>query len=128
MKKMIKIAILLATLLLVTGIAFAGSIGSCSCYEAVWTDLDDNTSTPYCCEYICINEGNNTGQWGGMDLYLFFDSMNKKVLGYSSNGDICTAYWKYHGDDYSIINGIHKCSNSHRLAFRGVKTDLDKCK
>jgi hypothetical protein len=128
MKTMLKLAVLMGALLLLTGVVFAKPPSDCYCYEAVWTDLDDNISTPYCCEYICLDEANNTGQWGGMDLFLFFDSMNKQVLGYAVNSDICTAYLKYHGDDYSVISGIHNCSGSHRFAFRGVKTGLDECK
>jgi hypothetical protein len=127
MKMTLKLTVLLAALLLLSGVGFAGSIGNCNCYEFVWTNLENNISTPYCCEYICLDEANNTGQWGGMDLSLFFDYMRKQALGYDSDPLTCTAYFKFHGDDYSVVNGIHKCSNSPRLAFRGVKTDLDKC-
>jgi hypothetical protein len=123
MKIMVKLAVLLATLLLLTGIAFAQSCEN-YCYEVTVTDLDDSTNTHTGCIglQLCAD---NTGYMNspfGTDMSLFFDSMRDQALGYDRNAPSCVGYFKFHGDDLYILKGIGYCEGE-RHTIKGHQKD-----
>jgi hypothetical protein len=126
MKMMVKLAVLLATLLLLTGAAFA-QIYDCDCYEFTATKADDPSVQYTFNGTVCLDEENNYGYvCGGFDsvvldmqLSLFLDSMRDQGLGYNDN---CLGYFKSHGDDHYVITGISYCYGD-RYTIRGHKTD-----
>jgi hypothetical protein len=139
MKTMVKLAVLLATLLLLTGVAFA--IPPCECYELSYNFLDDPglivIQVPWLIK-ICF-DGDNEGTIYGLCSYicdpgdpffLFFDSMNEQALTYHTNLGTCVAYLKFHGDDQHVINiisYIESISSAYRMTFRALKTDMSYC-
>ena len=73
MKKIVKMAVLLATLLLLTGVAFADD-----CYEVTCTNLDTGYKITH---PVYIDVYSNPGRFDGLcatdgNLTKFFDSMN----------------------------------------------------
>jgi hypothetical protein len=127
MKMMVKLAVLFATLLLLTGAAFAQSF-NCNCYEVTLTDLDGSPDTWTEFVEICFDDDNvgHTDLCGESELYMFFDSMREQALTYHSNAGVCVAYLKFHGDDQYVVTGI--VFGEGRATFRGHKTDeISKC-
>jgi hypothetical protein len=123
MKMIVKLVVLLATLLLLTGVAFAEP--PCAYYEYSYTGLD-NPDTGITCTELCFNYGESNGQYSSFceyygSLALFFDSMNKEALAYSINNDV--GYLKFHGDRLYIFNGIFSCGGGSRFEVRGHKVD-----
>jgi hypothetical protein len=125
METMVKLAVLLATLFLLTGVAFAQ--GVCDYYEYTYTGLDDPFETGMSCTQLCFNYGEPYGMYTLFcgyygNLTLFFDSMNKEALAYSINNDV--GYLKFHGDRLYIFNGIFYCgSGGYRYEVRGHKVE-----
>ena len=120
MKKMVKIAVLLATLLLVTGVSFAGNCWQ-ECYEVTVTDLDDPTNTHTGCIYINFFDNTMESPFG-TDMSLFFDSMKEQVLIYDDSDPSCVGYVKFHGDNLYIIKGIGYCEGE-RHNIKGHQID-----
>ena len=128
MKMMVKLVFLIATLLLISGIAFAGA--DCSCYEIIKTDLEDPSHTWADFVEICFDEDNvgHTDLCGGTEMYMFFDPMREQALTYHSNEGVCLAYLKFHGDDQYVVTGILFGYGGLRTTFRGHKIDdISKC-
>jgi hypothetical protein len=132
MKMMVKLAVLFAILLLVTGVAFSAD---CDCYEVSGTALDvPATDTRFV--RICFDYGDNIGEIYGLcpslcappePLFMFFDSMNEKALTSYAHGGItrCVTHFKFHGNNQNVLTGIH--FNGIRWTIWGHKTDDSNC-
>jgi hypothetical protein len=120
MKTMVKLAVLITTLLLLSGVSFAQPCDS-ACYEVTVTDLDDLTNTHTGCIYINFCEGTMDSPFG-TDMVFFFDSMKEQALVYSDSDPSCVGYLKFHGDWQYIITGIGYCVGE-RHKIRGHKVD-----
>jgi hypothetical protein len=132
MKIMVKLIVLFATLLLLTGVSFADD---CACYKVRGTALDvPGTDTSFV--RICFDYGDNIGEIYGMcpslcaprePLFMFFDSMNEHALTSYAVGGItrCVTHLKFHGDNQYVLTGIH--FNGFRWTLRGHKTDDSYC-
>jgi hypothetical protein len=111
MKTMIRLGVLFAGLLLLTGVAFAADdfIELCGCYEITATDAHDSSIQETFVASVCLNYETNTGlactEFGGAELSLFPGSI-LKVLAY---GDSCVGSFKFHGSDKNVITGIGHC-------------------
>jgi hypothetical protein len=131
MKTMVKLAVLMATLLLVAGVALAEW---CECYEINYTSLDGVGGSGTFGSVICFdydNKGNanyfcTPPCTSGPPLYMFFDSMNKEAIMYTDAFGQCTVYFKFHGDDNYAVTGITD-SAGYRYEFRGHQVDMDYC-
>ena len=124
MKTMVKLTVLLATLLLLAGVAFAGT--PCDSYEFRYTDLDNPGSSGTWCVELCFNYEEQSGAFLGFcdmgvpgNLVLFFDSMKKQALMYNP---VTVGYLKFHGDRLFIFTGIEDCDGT-RYEIRGHKVD-----
>jgi hypothetical protein len=125
MKPIIKLGVLFATLLLLTGVAFATNGEHCSCYAITLTYLENPENNELIPVYICFdsdNVGTISDLCHGSDLYMFFDSMNEQALTYLSNAGFCAAYLKFHGDDQYVVTGII-VNDLGRATFRGHKVE-----
>jgi hypothetical protein len=129
MKKMVKLAVLLATLLLVTGVA---SADWCDCYEVTCKNLDHPDMDPithnvnFCFEpEDPTSDYNNFGGLCNDEGYmaLFFDSMSMQALAFSSESNPL-AYLKFHGDGPFVVGGIVYCYGD-RWTIRGHVVDYD---
>jgi hypothetical protein len=130
MKMMVKLAVLMATLLLLNGIVLA--FPTCDyeeCYEVTSTNLDNPAVViPPFFAKICLVYGDNIGQASicgdsPIQMSLFFDSMKMQALIY---GEDCVQYIKIHGDNNHITTGIGYCEDV-RFTSRGIKTDMANC-
>jgi hypothetical protein len=126
MKMMVKLAAVMATLLLLSGVAFAQAY-ECDCYDITATKVDDPSVKENFFEVVCIDyaevKGFTCGPAPNMVLSLFFDSMKDQGLGYTDN---CWKYFKTHGDDHNVVTGISYCYGN-RYTFWGHKTDIENC-
>ena len=113
MKIMVKVAVLFATLLLLTGVAFAADCYE-YCYAITNTEVDNPTNTYTDCAVFQFCD-DNSGSAGSVDMSLFFDSMKDQGLFYDSS---CVGYLKFHGDDLYIFTGIGFCSGT-RWMYKG---------
>jgi hypothetical protein len=121
MKIMVKLAVLLATLLLLTGVVYAGS--DCGqCYEVTVKDLDDPTNTHTGCIAIDFCSGQIYNSPFGTDIVLFFDSMKEQALIYDDSDPSCVGYVKFHGDYGYIMTGIGYCEDE-RHTIKGHRVD-----
>jgi hypothetical protein len=128
MKKIAIMAVLFATLFLLTGVAFAQV--DCSLYEFTWTDLDNGKTGEWCAE-ICFGSGTYSGfcEESG-SLVFFVDPMQDQALFYAtstSSPNPPLGYLKFHGDDRhrdyrTVFNGIEYC-DGYRYKIRGHKVD-----
>jgi hypothetical protein len=128
MKMMVKLAVLLATLLLLTTVAFAQSFDYFACYEITYTNLDNPDDKETIFAGFIFDFEANEGYFEGIcgesgNLSLFFDSMRKQALAYSIYGSV--AYLKFHGDWLNIVTGIAYCNGNSRYEFKGHQSD--KC-
>ena len=130
MKMMVKLAVLLATLFLLSGIALAFPLCDYEeCYEVTITLIDHpDIAEPPIFAKICLVYGDNIGKASrcgedDVQMSLFFDSMNRQALGYAEN---CVVYMKFHGDNNHVATGIEYCENE-RISFRVIKTDMANC-
>jgi hypothetical protein len=121
MKMVVKLAVLFATWLLLSGIAFA-FIGNCACYKVNFTSLDNpaNTETDY--EALCLDYEDNTGEFFGCDVSLFPGLITQGLAG---GGCPCVGFFKFHGSDNNVITGDWYCGE--RATFWGHITDLEHC-
>ena len=131
MKMMVKLAVLLATLSLLTGVTFADD---CACYEVSGTALDvPATDTSFV--KICF-DGDNIGEIYGLcsrlctppePLFMFFDSMNEQALTSFAVDSItrCVTYLKFHGNNQYVVTGL--VVSGDRWTLRGHKTDDSNC-
>jgi hypothetical protein len=118
MKKMVKMAVLLATLLMLTGVAFADE-----CYEITCIGLDYDFQLTHNVYFDPYNGSFNglCATQGGMSL--FYDSMKLQAI---IEGSSIDGYLKFHGDDFHVVSGIVYCMGG-RFTVRGHKVDYDEC-
>ena len=130
MKMMVKMAVLFATLLLITGVAFAQS-WDCNCYEITATEVDNPGHTHTATIEICLEAGNESGYTcfpdGLISLSLFFEPtfLNKKILAYvtaQNSLGICVGSFKFHGSNKNVITGIGYCDGDQWTIW-GHKTE-----
>ena len=117
MKMIVKFTVLSATLLLLTGIAFAQ--GDCECYKVNFTDLDNPAGGKTVYEEICLDYANNAGVFGMCDLSLFPGLITQGLV----YGCPCVAYFKFHGYDNNVITGEAHCDMGDRYTFWGHITN-----
>ena len=121
---MVKLAVLLATLLLLTGVAFAIDGGIyCECYKIDYTGLD-SIYTGFQYYQICLNYEGHSGNSEGCYLSLFFDGLSKQVLA-SCPG--CVASFKFHGHNNNVLTGIEYCETGGRFTMWGHIVDMELC-
>lgn len=125
MKPMVRLIVLFATLLLLTGVSFAN--GDCYYYEYVYTNLDREETDTWCAE-LCFNSGTYSEFCESGNMILFFDSMKKQALLYSTNTTPPyqeVGYLKFHGDQLHVFTGIFYCTGAFQERFfvRGHKVD-----
>jgi hypothetical protein len=124
MKTMVKLGVLFAALLLLTGVAFAEDdmIEVCGCYEITATEAHDSSFQETFLATVCLDYETNTGvactPFGGADLSLFPGSIFK-VLAY---GDSCVGAFKFHGSDKNVLTGIGHCFDEDWMLW-GHKTN-----
>jgi len=119
MKMMVKSAVLMTMLLLLTGVAFAQ--GDCECYKITFTDLDNPASeTVY--EEICLDYENHTGIWAGCDLSLFPGLIMQGLI---YDPSCCAVHFKFHGNDNNVITAEESCPE--RYMAWGHITDYENC-
>ncbi len=126
---MVKLAVLFATLLLLTGVSFASVCGT-YCYQVTATDLDDPTNIETGCIRLDLCENNTGFIYGpfGTNMSLFFDSMSDQALGYDDSDPSCVGYFKFHGDDLHILKGIGYCEGErHNIKGRRVDCCTSDC-
>jgi len=127
MKMMVKLAVLLATLLLITGVA---SADTCHCYEITCTNLDTdmvvaNHLTVICYDLLGGNEYTFNGLCNSKGTTItFFDSMKEQLLVYDGSGNF--GYLKFHGDDQHVVKGIGLCAGD-RWKVQGHRVENEKC-
>ena len=130
MKNMVRLTVLMATLLLLAGVALADW---CECYEINMTSLTEPVSGTFYSEicfdydnvgrvtYFCTPPGHS-----GPPLYMFFDSMKKEAITYTDEFGSCIVYFKFHGDNNHVVTGIES-HDGYRSKFRGHQVDMEKC-
>jgi hypothetical protein len=127
MKMMVKLAVLFAMLLLLTGVSYAGMYAmDCDCYEITATDVDNPTNTHTESVIVCLDYGAKNGKVCapdpyGLDLSLFFDALGLKILAYNKD---CVGSFKVHGSDNNVVTGIGFCEGNTRWTIWGHKTDV----
>jgi hypothetical protein len=131
MKAIVKLTVLFAALLLVTGVAFAW----CNCFEVRCTNLDHPDMKPIIHNVeFCLDPEYPTSQsnsFAGLcnddgAMVLFFDAMKLQALAFSTENNPL-AYLKFHGDWPSVVNGIVFCYGD-RWSMRGHVVDPDECR
>lgn len=122
MKKMVKVAVLLATLLLLAGVAFADE-----CYEVTCTNVDTGEKLIHNVR-IDPEYNENEGRFHGFcgvsgDLVTFYDAMKLQAIAVEPP---VQAYLKFHGDWYHVVTGIVYCYGT-RWDVRGHIVDYGEC-
>jgi len=122
MKTMVKLAVLFAVLLLLTGVAFAQD---CECYKITFTSSDNpaHTATQY--DEICLDYADNIGSIFGCDISLFPGLITQGLIFCPYP---CVGYFKFHGSDNNVITGMEYCEPGIRSTFWGHITDFSNCK
>jgi hypothetical protein len=74
---------------------------NCYYYEYTYTSLDNPEDSGPSCTELCFNYGDNSGTFAGLcnsfgNLVLFFDSMKKQALWYSTSTP-SLGFLKFHG-------------------------------
>jgi hypothetical protein len=138
MKTMVKLAVLLATLLLLSGAAFA----ECECYTINATDLDNPEDSCTRDVQICFDFGSHKGIFTSpkyvpfpktvlMPLNMYFDAMNRKMSGSLALFDAVSL--KFHGDSMYVVTGELSSTNLtkfcgyngyHRYALHGYRAEM----
>jgi hypothetical protein len=129
MKTMVRLLVLLAALLLLTGVAFAQGI--CFDYAFSCTNLDspEESAIDCGCVELCFDYGGPFGHFVGFcadgNLVTFFNQMNKEVLLYYPGVDgVEVGRLKFHGSPWlNVFNGIIYCSDTGRWEVKGHKVD-----
>jgi hypothetical protein len=108
MKTIVKLAVLFAALLLLTGVAFAQ--GACYCYEVTCYDLDRPLTITHNVA-LCFDPEDNSGEFYALcnetgDMSLFF-GLIKQALAYT---DGVTASLNFHGSwPLNVVDGDVYC-------------------
>jgi hypothetical protein len=131
MKMMVKLAVLMGALLLLTGLAFSQSTNGldCVCYSITCTNLDIDMVVQDHPVVLCFDRDNDQGLFRGLcdsrgEMSLFFDAMNTQALAYSDTNPY--GYLKFHGDDLHVVTGIGYCAG-YGWKMRGFKVDDEFC-
>jgi hypothetical protein len=125
MKKMLKLAVLLAALLLLTGVAFAvDGMGFCDCYKITCTDLDHPLVITHYAQ-LCFDPEDSEGLFEGLcneevDMSLFF-GLIKQALAFSPD---VTAHLSFHGSwPLNVVDGdVHCYGDRWRLVGHVMET------
>ena len=124
MKPMVRLAVLLSTLLLITGVALAQD---CKCYSVTLTAMDGSNEKNNYYDLICLdyekNSGTITSGDFSMDLSLFFDYFPNYMIG---SGSGCVAFFNSMGSINTVIIGIEDCGGD-RSRFYGITVDMRLC-
>ena len=119
MKMKVQLAVVLATLLLLTGAAFAGG-GDCYFYEVNWHSVSvPDAPIEIGCMQLCFELGTIAGVCGVTDLAFFFDTMKEQALAYGGGGVV---HLKFHGDHQYVVAGEGECGTNLYI-FRGHKVE-----
>ena len=125
MKMMVKLAVLFATLLLLTGVSFAIECNFNECYEITATEVDNPGHTHTGFVMICLDYNAKAGEAGSpigsINLSLFFQPLGLKILAYNEG---CVGSFKFHGDDNNVVTGIGFCEGNTRWTIWGHKADV----
>jgi hypothetical protein len=123
MKPMVRLAVLLLTLLLITGVALAQE---CKCYDATLTAMDGSWQSHYY-DLICLdyekNSGTITSGSFSMELTLFFDYIPNYMIG---SGSGCVSFFNSMGSVNTVIIGMESCGGN-RARFYGITVDMRFC-
>jgi len=122
MKAIVKLAVLFATLLLITGVAFAQE--DCECYKITLTSLDNPPNTENAYEEICLDYENNTGAFETCNSALFPGLITQGLV---YDPTCCKGYFKFHGNDNNVVTGEFICMGTGRYTFWGHITDRTNC-
>jgi hypothetical protein len=110
MKMIVNLVVLLAALLLLTGVAFASDGSSCACYKINFTDLDNPADSETDYEELCLDYVNHTGIFIGCDVSLFPGLITQGLIG---GGCPCAGFFKFHGNDNNVITGDLYCEDRY---------------
>jgi len=125
MKTMVKLGVLLATLLLLNGVVFAGPVEiPCECYKFNYINLDNPADGGSEYDIICLDYANNTGDFAGCDLFLFPGSITQGLF----DNCPCVGHFKFHGSDNNVVTGEEYCEDLNRYTFWGHITDITHCR
>jgi hypothetical protein len=137
MKTMVILAVLFASPLVVTGVAFAQA--DCECYKITTTGLGFSVTTSLFLK-ICFDYEDNLGEIYGLcdsicnppdPLHMFFDTLNKRAYAFKVFGDNslsgCMLNLKFHGSDLNVVTGDVLYILNARLTLWGHKVDLENC-
>ena len=107
MKMMVKLTVLFATLLLLTGVAFA-QYYDCDCYEVTATEVGNLTHTHSESVEVCLDYGDKKGfvcapDPYDLDLSLFFQPLGLQILAFNEGA---TGFFKFHGSHNNVLTGI----------------------
>jgi len=120
---MVILTVLFASLLMVTGAAFAVFQGDCECYKIIETSLDNPAITHTEYDEICLDYEDNTGTIADCDISLFPGSITQGLFFCSYP---CVGYFKFHGSDNNVITGKDICIG--RYTYWGHIVDPSNCK
>jgi hypothetical protein len=127
MKTMVKLAVLLATLLLLSVASFAGpAMIECNCYDVTATNLDDPGYNFHGFYELCLDYENKSAVvqplCEGLDLSMFLVSSGLELVG---SNDLCAGFFKFHGSDLNVATG--KFYDIWRFSIWAHKTAWDNC-
>jgi hypothetical protein len=126
MKKTIILAALVASLLVVTGIAFAGPTPSCCydvCYKVTGTNLT-NPGEDFTADWAFCFDGYPFG-WvcdrSGPTFLFFFAAYPENLLYHVTSFDSGTvgAYMQIHGIEGDVFNGLY-FNSGNRMLIHGI--------
>ncbi len=111
MKMVVKLAVLLSALLLVTGAAFAKDPGTCNYYAVTVTDVDSLATYSSNCWELCYS-GNHgeiytNGDFGDLSLYMF----GRKWIGDGYINEGCGA-WFFSKANGKTLLGKGECKGT----------------
>jgi len=105
MKTMVKLAMVVAVLLLLNGVSFAAGCWN-ECYELTYTNMDSPGDPMEVCatfQFCDDNTGAINSPLADASMALFFDPMKQEALAIS---DGCAGYFKFHGDYLYVVKGM----------------------
>ena len=145
MKVVLRLAILAATLLLVSNMAFAFATFSCSpastvednCYEVTSTNLDTPGTQTYLAEITLCSDGTGkqlttTPSIRNIPLFWFSPpglwAFSKQVIQIDTVDGTCSGYFKFHGTNDDDFFGVGGCLNpSFKGRWKQVGRMSDTC-
>jgi hypothetical protein len=129
MKVVVRLAILVAALLLITGVALADQ--DCKCYKFTLTDMNGSNDKQSYYDVVCLDYAGNSGTITSgafsMDLTLFFDYFPKYMIG---SGSGCVAFYNIIGFNNTVIIGFEACGDNggaDRARVYGITVAMGLC-